>query len=365
MTGTEVPARAPAPTAAGGARGVIEALRATLQAGQPCALALVVAAAGSTYRKPGAIAAVDAQGRRTGTLSGGCLEPEIERLAAAALAAGEPREAVLDTRADEDRLFGSGSGCRGSMRIVLLPLAPQRDAALVGAFAALLQGGAPLRLAVLLDGAQRGAWLVERGQAEVARRPELAPQALAALQRAQAHAPGAVVVAVDGAPAHAAVVQVAPIPRLLLVGAGPEAPLLTRLARGLGWHVAVIDHRAGLLDPQRLPDADVLHHARPAAGLAALAAPRADAVVVMTHGASSDAEALAALAAAPMALPYVALLGPPARRDELLAELDAAAREALLPHLHAPAGLALGGEGPEAIALSIAAQLQQHFARRA
>ncbi|MFQ6312721.1 XdhC family protein [Lysobacter capsici] len=32
----------------------------------------------------------------------------------------------------------------------------------------------------------------------------------------------------------------------------------------------------------------------------------------------------------------------------------------MLPRLHSPIGLKLGGEGPEAIALSIAAQLHSH-----
>jgi xanthine dehydrogenase accessory factor len=36
-------------------------------------------------------------------------------------------------------------------------------------------------------------------------------------------------------------------------------------------------------------------------------------------------------------------------------------RAALAPRLHAPVGLSLGGEGPEAIALAIAADLQRAF----
>jgi xanthine dehydrogenase accessory factor len=46
------------------------------------------------------------------------------------------------------------------------------------------------------------------------------------------------------------------------------------------------------------------------------------------------------------------------RREDLFRVLPLAAREALLPRLRSPVGLKLGGQGPEAIALSIAAQLQ-------
>ncbi len=84
-----------------------------------------------------------------------------------------------------------------------------------------------------------------------------------------------------------------------------------------------------------------------------------DAALVMTHVADTDLEALRALALTDV--PYVGLLGPPARRDELLALLEPDERVALRSRLHAPVGLPLGGEGPEAIALAIAAQLQQTF----
>ena len=52
------------------------------------------------------------------------------------------------------------------------------------------------------------------------------------------------------------------------------------------------------------------------------------------------------------------LLGPVRRREDLFRVLPRDARDALLPRLRSPIGLKLGGTGPEAIALSIAAQLQ-------
>jgi xanthine dehydrogenase accessory factor len=48
----------------------------------------------------------------------------------------------------------------------------------------------------------------------------------------------------------------------------------------------------------------------------------------MSHTASNDPEALRAAATHPVR--YVGLLGPPARRDELLRPLDAPARTALI-----------------------------------
>jgi xanthine dehydrogenase accessory factor len=83
----------------------------------------------------------------------------------------------------------------------------------------------------------------------------------------------------------------------------------------------------------------------------------------MNHNFDLDARSLRALAASQV--PYVGLLGPPARRDDLLNEIGDEAGTQLGARLHAPVGLPLGGEGAEAIALAITAELQQEFSRGA
>jgi xanthine dehydrogenase accessory factor len=74
----------------------------------------------------------------------------------------------------------------------------------------------------------------------------------------------------------------------------------------------------------------------------------------MSHHLPSDLAYLRVLAAS--TVPFVGLLGPHVRRERLLADLGAAA-QALVPRLHAPVGLPLGGRTPESIALAIVAQL--------
>ncbi len=85
-----------------------------------------------------------------------------------------------------------------------------------------------------------------------------------------------------------------------------------------------------------------------------------DCAVVMSHHLASDRTYLSQLAEC--SIPYIGLLGPPARRERLLSEIGDAA-DKLRERLHAPAGLDLGGRGPEPIALSIIAQMQQAFTR--
>lgn len=302
--------------ALGGQRAVIEAASELRTAGRAFALTLVAEAEGSTYRKPGALALVAGDGHRVGVISGGCLEPSLIKLGLDALATAQPRDAVFDTRSDDDLLFGSGSGCRGRMRVVALPVMPGAPAPVLDALLTAHEEHRPARLALAA----------------------LAPRL--------------------GLPVE---VIVRPPPLVLLLGAGPEAPPLVGIARTLGWYVWLADHRTGLLEEPRLEAVDRVMVARPAAALSSLAGTHLDAAIAMTHTAEHDLAALAALAA--HAVRYVGLLGPPARRDELLERLTPAQHAALDGRLHAPVGLKLGGEGPEAIALTIAAELQREFNR--
>ncbi len=332
---------------AGGNRGVIDFAATLRQQGQTLAIALVTDTEGSTYRKPGALAVVADDGRRQGTLSGGCLEPALEQLAHQAMASGRVEAALFDTLGDDDLLFGSGSGCRGRMRVLAWPVPAGAPHALFDALLSAQAAGEDLELLVSVDGENAGDGLAWREGQRVPLGTSSTPDASAWPHGLHDHAGQAL-----------ARLRIAAAPQLLLIGGGPEAPPLLRLARTLGWAVSVADHREGLLDPKRLADADHRWLARPAAALAS-EGQRPDAVLVMTHQASADLEAMRALASMPV--PYVGLLGPPARRDELLAMLEPDAREALRPRLRAPVGLPLGGEGPEAIALAIAADLQRFF----
>ena len=45
--------------------------------------------------------------------------------------------------------------------------------------------------------------------------------------------------------------RMAPVPRLLLLGAGAEAPALAAGALALGWKVTVLDHRSSWASPAR------------------------------------------------------------------------------------------------------------------
>jgi len=157
-------------------------------------------------------------------------------------------------------------------------------------------------------------------------------------------------------------VRIAPPPRLLLLGAGPETPPLLDFMRHFGWFVTVVEHRGRWSAFADAELADTVLALPPSAAIEALATERVDAAIAMSHNYAIDAQYLRFCAQ--RAIAYVGLLGPPARRDALLAELGADA-DRLRPRLHAPVGLDLGGSGPEPIALAIVAELQRFFANMA
>lgn len=303
------------------------ALRAATAGEGGAALAVVVDTEGSTYVHAGAVALFGAREGQAGWLSGGCLEPDIQRRALAAADAGTLDWMEIDTRDDEDLLSGSAVGCRGRLHLALLPLA--RLEGLAPLLDAWRQGSDALHWSFAADGGIHA----RVGGLSARWRMPIAPGA-------DAPRPGG----------HALVIRAAP--RVLVFGAGPETPLLVPWLRELGWRVTVAERR-----PRWRSAAAVADRAWDASPTEAAA--RADgheAALVMHHHFELDREALAALAETD--LPFIGLLGPGRRRDDLFKVLPPATRERLRHRLRSPVGLRLGGQGPEAIALSIAAQLQ-------
>jgi len=148
---------------------------------------------------------------------------------------------------------------------------------------------------------------------------------------------------------------------LLIGGAGPDALPLARLALLLGWSVHVVAPRA--TEAARARFAGVIpEDLRAPADLGRLANRPGAAAVVMTHNFLDDLDLLGRLT--PLPLVYLGVLGPRERTRRLEAGLrqDGIALSSL--SLHAPAGLNIGADCPEEIALAIAAEIQSVVAGR-
>ena len=326
----------------------------------PCALATIVATAGSTYRKAGARMLIEADGRMTGLLSGGCLEGDLRERAQAVLASGVAEIVEYDMRSADDLIFGIGAGCEGAMRILVEPApAGGAAAAALAKASAITMAGCGAALLVGIEGPAdtlgTRAWPAADGLTLDAPLAKACAEVIAVGASRSARFSGA------GQPREAWIQYLAPVPRVVICGGGPDAVPLAELFAVLGMAVTVIDHRPAYAIAERFPRARVVL-ATPAEMAAQLNLDGCLAAVVMSHHLLSDAGYLRALAAS--AVPYVGLLGPRARRERLLGDLgDLAPR--LVSRLRGPIGLDIGAVTPESIALAIAAEVHAFAAGRA
>jgi xanthine dehydrogenase accessory factor len=147
--------------------------------------------------------------------------------------------------------------------------------------------------------------------------------------------------------------------RLLVCGAGHDAIPLVRAASVLGWNVTVADDRPAFLTRERFPEATgFVELDDPSKAADAAAVDERTFVLVMSHHFLRDKEYVRSMLGSTAA--YVGMLGPGARTERLLAELREEGVDVRDPdrqRIHGPAGLDLGGEGPEEIAQAIIAEI--------
>ena len=334
---------------------------------EPLVLATVIRTGGSTYAKPGAQMLIANDGEYAGLLSGGCLEGDLREHARRVAATGQARIVSYDLRSKDDQLFGIGAGCEGAMDILLTRHGPERGKEPDGWLTLTLmesayRRGHELRIAFVTASADTdiplGASFPADGELSATLQRHAAARAL---HDAATRAADNTITRVDGAGIELFVAALAPPPRLLLLGGGPDALPVATLASFLGWRITAVDHRSGYLAADRFPPGTELTETRPADVATTVRLDKYDAAVVMSHHLDSDLHYLRALARS--AVPYVGLLGPAARREKLLADLGADA-QLLRARLRAPVGLDIGGRTPEAIALSIVGEVQAVLAGR-
>lgn len=145
---------------------------------------------------------------------------------------------------------------------------------------------------------------------------------------------------IDGRPLLVEIIR--PSRALAIFGGGPDVDPLAKIAEQAGFQVSRFAPRD--IHPEKVRDSVVLT--------------QFDAAVIMTHNYLYDQALLETLLPSP--IPYVGLLGPKYRGEELVAQIPEEQRA----RLHNPIGLDLGGETPEQIALSIVAEIEAVLNRR-
>ncbi len=324
--------------------------------GNAMALATLIRTEGSTYRKAGARILIAADGGSSGLLSGGCLEGDLREHATRVIASGRPQRVWFDTRND-DPIWGLGLGCEGAMDVWIEPVTADDAAGPMLFLARCLRDGVDGTLVTVVGGEAAPRQLGRHGFY-----PEPPPDALtAALQDCLPPAPGIHSLRVDGRLLEAFAAPIELPPRVLLCGAGRDVLPVHTFIAALGWSVTLYDHRPAYADSALFPDAHAVLLGRPEELAQRIDLQKFSAAVIMSHHLASDVAYLDVLSRA--SLRYIGLLGPAARRARILSDLGRplGAAEA---SVYGPVGLDIGASTPEAIALSIVAQMHAALSSR-
>ena len=327
--------------------------------GEPLALATVVRTQGSTYRRPGARMLIDASGAVCGLVSGGCLESDVAQHARRVLRNGEAKLLHYDTRL----LFG----CNGELEILIEALPIEESENFLVSARASLEKRQTLIAATIFKAANNAlpgscALSSQNGNLLSAPLPEdLLAQGRAML--ADNSSQPRWYRSTDGQ-TEALLHAVPPPLQLFVFGTGPDMVPVCAFARQLGWRVNAII-RPSQQAPALPPDCEI-SFAAPEAIPSFITPDARTAAIVMTHNYGRDLACLSQLLS--LHLPYVGLLGPRQRREQLLCdltELGNAPEIASLANLYSPAGLDIGADGPEEIALSILSEIKSVLGGRA
>ena len=292
-------------------------------------LASVVDLDGSSYRRPGVRMLILENGAMVGAVSGGCVEKEIVLQAQSVFQTGISKMMTYDGRY---RL-----GCEGVLYILLEEIT--FETAFETAFFECLINRKPFEV---ISKYEKSEGVFEGIGSEVkigntpfsiSKIPYVNTECLTFSQ------------------------SMPPCFKLIIIGAEHDAVQLCKYAALTGWEVAIVAGVSEAKTVDYFKGANNLITTTPE-GLDTLLIDAYTAVVLMTHNFAYDLRYLVALAETTPN--YIGLLGPTKRREDLLSQLIEYCPELsdkFLESIHGPAGLDIGSETPQEIAISIVSEI--------
>lgn len=352
---------------------IVYAFDQAISQGKQTALATVVLVEGSSYRRAGARMLVTDDGQLTGAISGGCLEGDALRKARLVMAQNKPMLVTYDTTDDDDAKFGVGLGCNGIIHILIEPIFANAIDNPISFFKLFLSKREPVVLITLFSLNNRLAeqpgtcLLLNKNEAVTGAFPdeEIKEALLADAVHVLKNGNSITKTYVYGNKFTCFIELIQPALALVIFGAGNDAIPLVQFASVLGWQVTLVDGRANYAVPERFPLVKKILIAKPQLAISQLLLDERTVVVLMTHNYNYDMAVLALLL--PMELAYVAALGPRKRLNRMLDEVRGDGLEISdqqLKSIYGPAGLDIGSENADEIALSIIAEIQAVLKKR-
>ena len=342
-------------------RELYERLRALRTADVDAAVASVVDVAGAAYRRPGAKLVAPTEGDALGAITAGCLDGPVAKLAAEARRSGEMTLETFDLTGAQ----GLGVGCNGVIDVLLEPLdetyRPAVEAFDAGADVAVLtvlSENAPA-----LDRGDRAYYRPHDGQLTLpdgTTADEWPADALAdpAGDLAERGRSGVLSVERGDTTLEVFVDGLAAPAELVVFGTGHDVGPVTELAERNDFRVTVVGFRGAVDLESRFPAAHRTVTTSPGTISEDLELGKRTYAVVMTHNFVDDRLTVETLLDSPA--PYIGLMGPHDRFEEMLEEFETEGTTytaADLEPLYTPIGLDLGGGSPYQIAHSIVAEV--------
>lgn len=313
-------------------KNMVTAYVSAREQGLKSVLATVVDLDGSSYRKPGVQMLIVEDGRMIGAVSGGCVEKDIVRQSEAVFKDGD---SIMMTYDGRYRL-----GCEGILYILLELFQPNDD--FLKAFNQSLLNRD--------DFLMKSHYRKEIGAfpgigTYVQLQQQLYPLSEGSIQRKKEDSLSIFTQ------------KMPPCFKLMIFGAEHDAVQLCKFASLNGWEVSII---SGPLESKTIvnfPGASSFYAGAPDT-MALAQIDDQTAVVLMTHNFANDLKFLIELKETHPA--YIGLLGPAHRREKLFSQLMEYCPEiegGFIDRIHGPAGLNIGAETPQEIAISILSEI--------
>jgi xanthine dehydrogenase accessory factor len=312
----------------------INSFKKANQKGLKTVMATLVALDGSSYRKPGVRMLLLEDGTMTGALSGGCVEKEIMRQSESVFLTNQSKMMTYDGRY---RL-----GCEGTLYILIEPFHP--DDSLIVEFEKNLEERKAFEIKTYYS-KQEG---VNNNWGSFISFDK--DSCLGFFKKANIEAK-------ENSDFLIFEQQLEPCFRLIIVGAEHDAVQLCLVASLLGWEVVIVTNVSNQNSTLDFPGVDQLLKIEPNA-LQLRGVNYHTAIILMTHSYAKDFQYLIALKETQPV--YIGLVGAKKRGQKLIndfIEYHPLVEEGFLEKIHSPAGLNIGAETPQEIAVSICSEI--------
>ena len=328
-------------------RKLFKTLDEVLRAGGDAVLVSVVAGHGATPRGTGARMIVTKDGRIAGTIGGGAVEYRSEQIAAELL---EKRTSLTEKfRLRPNDIADLGMICGGDVDVHFrfIPGGDETALRVTERIGKLYRRGEPCWLVLGLENGKLAAWNERAGLCGA----ELPEEVVAAMSGGET----AFQVSAGGSVYYCE--RVLNPGRVYIFGGGHVAQALVPVLAHVGFRCVVCEDRPDFAAKELFPDAEEtrLLDMTDLSALAAGVGPD-DYVVIMTRGHQKDYEAQLAMMKTPAR--YIGVIGSRNKHKQVRQRLlEAGIPEEAFSRVSAPIGLDIGGETPEEIAVSVAAQM--------